>query len=94
MKKSAEYFENLIRILSEASEKQMPAIDKCSEAFAEALKNVTDPFAATEAEGLAAWEAVVEYFELAPADKKLISKEVTMHIGVFGRPMQAKLFHY
>ena len=39
MKKSAEYFSNLIRILNEASEKQMPAIDKCSVAFAEALKN-------------------------------------------------------
>ena len=47
---------------------------------AEALKNVTDPFAATEAEGLAAWEAIVEYFELAPADKKLITKEVKDHV--------------
>ena len=47
---------------------------------AKALKDVTDPFAATEAEGLAAWEAIVEYFELAPADKKLISKEVKDHV--------------
>ncbi len=39
MKKSAEYFSNLMRILSEVTEKQMPAIDKCSEAFAAALKN-------------------------------------------------------
>ena len=39
MKKSAEYFNNLMRILSEVSEKQMSAIDMCSEAFAEALKN-------------------------------------------------------
>lgn len=39
MKKSAEYFNNLMRILSEVSEKQMSAIDMCSEAFAKALKN-------------------------------------------------------
>lgn len=39
MKKSIEYLNNLMKILSEVTEKQMPAIDKCSEVFAEALKN-------------------------------------------------------
>ena len=39
MKKSTEYLNNLMRILSEVTEKQMPAIDKCAEAFAAALKN-------------------------------------------------------
>ncbi|MBQ6898547.1 MAG: SIS domain-containing protein [Clostridia bacterium] len=39
MKKSTEYFDNLMRILSEVKEQQMSAIDKCSGVFAEALKN-------------------------------------------------------
>lgn len=39
MKKSIEYLNNLMKILSEVTEKQMPAIDRCSEAFSDALKN-------------------------------------------------------
>lgn len=39
MKKSQEYLNNLQRILSEITEKQMDSIDKCSEAFADALEN-------------------------------------------------------
>lgn len=39
MKKSLEYLNNLQRILSEVTEKQMDAIDRCSESFASALEN-------------------------------------------------------
>lgn len=39
MKKSVEYLNNLQRILSDVTEKQMPAIDECAKAFAEALEN-------------------------------------------------------
>lgn len=39
MKKSLEYLNNLQRILNEITENQMAAIDKCSQAFANALEN-------------------------------------------------------
>ena len=39
MKKSLEYLNNLQRILSQVTEKQMDAIDRCAESFARALEN-------------------------------------------------------
>lgn len=44
MKKSLEYLNNLQRILSEVTRMQMSSIDKCSEAFAEALENGNNIF--------------------------------------------------
>ncbi len=59
---------------------------------AEELANVTDVESLSEEQGKLAWEAISAYFNLAPAEKKLLTKEVKDRVARFATVYGYELF--
>lgn len=59
---------------------------------AEELASVADVTTMTEQQGKHAWEAITEYFNLSPAEKKLVAKEVKDTVAKYAAAYGYELF--